>query len=224
MRGLGAVSTAAGETWEVVGAGLYALLKRALDVAVAALGLLLASPLLLTLAVLIRLDSPGPALYRQWRVGRGGRLFRMFKFRTMRQGAEGDLARLLQGDPRARLTWEQWQKLVHDPRLTRLGRWLRRTSLDELPQLWNVLKGDMSLVGPRPILPSQRALYGPAMAGYIQMRPGVTGLWQVSGRNRLSFDERVALDQRYLAERGLRMDLWILLRTVVVVLRGEGAF
>ncbi len=210
--------------WRKVGEYTYPVTKRVLDVLAAAVGLILGAPLLLLVAGLIRLDTGGPVLYWQRRVGRGGRTFWMVKFRTMRVGAEGDLEPMLEGDPDARATWEQWQKLYQDPRLTRTGRWLRRTSLDELPQLWNVLKGEMSLVGPRPILPFQRAAYGQALANYSQALPGMTGLWQVSGRNRLSFAERVALDRRYVQERSLRLDLWILLRTVAVVLRGSGAF
>ncbi len=198
--------------------------KRALDMLTAALGLILGAPLLLLISALVRMDSPGPALHWQWRVGRGDRLFRMVKFRSMRAGAEDELDSMLEGDPLTRTTWQELQKLYRDPRLTRVGRRLRRTSLDELPQLWNVLRGEMSLVGPRPILPSQRAAYGLALESYIRLPPGITGLWQVSGRNRLSFAERVALDQRYVKERSLRLDLQILLRTVVIVFRSEGAF
>lgn len=222
MKGLGWSGVAT--IWRAVGEAAYPRTKRALDVLVAALGLVLGAPLLVLLAALIRLDSPGQALHWQWRVGRGDRLFRMVKFRTMRAGAEGELGPMLEGDPFARTSWQQWQKLYRDPRLTRVGRWLRPTSLDELPQLWNVLRREMSLVGPRPIQPSQRDAYGPALESYVKLAPGMTGLWQVSGRNRLSFAERVALDRRYMSKRSLRLDLGILLRTVVIVLRAEGAF
>ncbi len=210
--------------WRGVEDAAYPTIKRALDMVAAAVGLVIGTPLLLLIAALIRIDSPGPVLHWQWRVGRGDRLIRMVKFRTMRAGAEEELEPMLEGDPFARATWRQWQKLYRDPRLTRVGRRLRSTSLDELPQLWNVLRGELSLVGPRPILPSQRSAYGPALESYIQMTPGMTGLWQVSGRNRLSFAERVALDQRYWRVRSLRLDLTILMHTVMVVLRAEGAF
>lgn len=199
-------------------------LRRALDILLALMALALTWPLFLILAAAVRLDSPGPALFRQERVGLGGRNFCLLKFRTMRLGAEMELPLLLQNDPARRLSWEQYGKLWEDPRLTRTGRFLRRYSLDELPQLFNVIRGEMSLVGPRPILPSQREAYGPAFAKYIQVRPGLTGLWQVQGRNLTSFTERVRLDELYLERRSLKEDLCLLLRTLGVVLSGEGAF
>ncbi len=199
-------------------------LRRALDLFLALLALALALPLLLLVAAAVRLDSPGPVLFRQERLGRGGRPFRLLKFRTMRPGAEMELPLLLQDDPARRLSWEQFGKLWQDPRLTRSGRFLRRFSLDELPQLVNVLRGEMSLVGPRPILPSQREAYGPAFEAYRRVRPGLTGLWQVQGRNLTSFAERARLDALYLERRSLRGDLIILLRTLPCVLRGEGAY
>jgi len=199
-------------------------LRRGLEVLLALLVLALALPLLLVIALAVRLDSPGPALFRQQRLGRGGRAFWLLKFRTMRLGAEMELPLLLQDDPARRLSWEQFGKLWDDPRLTRSGRFLRRFSLDELPQLVNVLRGEMSLVGPRPILPSQREAYGPAFEAYTTVRPGLTGLWQVQGRNLTSFAERARLDALYLQRRSLRLDLAILLRTLPCVLRGVGAY
>jgi lipopolysaccharide/colanic/teichoic acid biosynthesis glycosyltransferase len=198
--------------------------RRAFDVVVALAVLALTAPLLGIVALLIRAGSPGPALLRQRRVGRGGAGFEMLKFRTMRHGADGDLTDALERDPDLRLTWQQYQKLLYDPRLTPLGRRLRRYSLDELPQLWNVVRGEMSLVGPRPFLPEQRPFYGAVYEEYVRVRPGITGLWQVSGRNNLSFEERVELDARYLRERSPLMDLAILLRTLGAVLRAKGAF
>jgi exopolysaccharide production protein ExoY len=200
------------------------VLRRSLDLLLALLALALAWPLFLVISAAVRLDSPGPAFFRQERLGRGGRRFWLLKFRTMRMGAEMELPLLLQNDPGRRLSWEQYGKLWEDPRLTRTGRFLRRYSLDELPQLLNVLRGEMSLVGPRPILPSQREAYGVGFARYSLVRPGLTGLWQVQGRNRTSFAERVRLDDLYLERRSLAGDLSLLLRTLPAVLSGEGAY
>jgi len=203
---------------------VYRGIKRLLDVALGGGLLLIALPLMGLIAFLIRRDSAGPILIRQIRVGLGGVGFTMLKFRTMRLGADEDLEDVLTRNPDLRLTWEQFQKLLHDPRLTEVGRGLRRYSLDELPQLWNVVRGEMSLVGPRPFLPEQREFYGAAFDDYARVRPGMTGLWQISGRNRLSFEERVALDAVYLQRRSLWLDLVILARTIAVVARATGAF
>jgi lipopolysaccharide/colanic/teichoic acid biosynthesis glycosyltransferase len=200
------------------------LYRRISDVTLAILALTLLWPLLLLIAWLVFLDSPGAILFRQPRLGFGGSRFTLLKFRTMRPTAEAQLNEVLAGDALQRQDWAQFQKLKDDPRLTRCGRWLRRWSLDELPQIFNVLVGDMSLVGPRPILPEQRKAYGAAFGAYIQLRPGITGLWQVSGRNCATFAERIRLDQVYLSRRSLRMDLHILLRTVGVVVSGVGAY
>lgn len=200
------------------------LYRRISDVTLAILALTLLWPLLLLIAWLVFLDSPGTILFRQPRLGFGGSRFTLLKFRTMRPTAEAQLNEVLAGDALQRQDWAQFQKLKDDPRLTRCGRWLRRWSLDELPQIFNVLVGDMSLVGPRPILPEQRKAYGTAFGAYIQLRPGITGLWQVSGRNCTTFAERIRLDQVYLSRRSLKLDLHILLRTVGVVVGGVGAY
>jgi exopolysaccharide biosynthesis polyprenyl glycosylphosphotransferase len=209
---------------ELVGQTLKAqqfLVKRALDVAGAALGLVLLSPVFALLAVAIRLDSKGPVFFTQRRAGLGGRPFRMLKFRTMRDGAE-DLREVFahlnhSGDPRL-------FKIMEDPRVTRVGGWLRRWSLDELPQLWNVLKGDMSLVGPRPFFESDLDYYEIHHFGRLGARPGITGLWQVSGRSDIvDFEEVVELDTRYIREWSLRLDLKLLLLTVPAVMRRHGA-
>ncbi|NLG72983.1 MAG: exopolysaccharide biosynthesis protein [Chloroflexi bacterium] len=197
--------------------------KSILDWLLAFWLLVLLSPLWLLIALWIKLDSPGPVIFRQPRLGQDGRIFPLLKFRTMVPTAEQELEEVLQGSPQARLSWEQYQKLRQDPRLTRCGRILRRFSLDEIPQLWNVLRGEMSLVGPRPILPRQRELYGAPFSVYCQVKPGMTGLWQVNGRSRTSFSERVDWDAAYLQNWSLRLDLHILLRTIGVVLRGDGA-
>lgn len=189
-----------------------------------ALALLVAAgPLMLVLAWLIRRDG-GPATFKHYRVGCGGRLFRCVKFRTMRTDAERVLHELLARDPAARAEWQRSQKLVRDPRVTAIGHWLRRTSLDELPQLVNVLRGEMALVGPRPITVPELRRYGPARWQYLSVLPGITGLWQVSGRNGLSYAQRVALDEYYVRSRSVWLDCRILARTAVVVLTRQGAY
>lgn len=194
--------------------------KRALDVTVAALLLALLSPLLALIALIIKLDSAGPVLYVQPRVGAGGRLFRFFKFRSMEQDAHGRLESLRADNEATGPLF----KMRKDPRVTRVGRWLRRYSLDELPQLWNVLRGDMSLVGPRPPIPDEVARYAPWHRRRLEVAPGLTGLWQVSGRSDLNFDEMVMLDLFYAENWSLGLDLKILLRTVPTVLFGTGAY
>jgi exopolysaccharide biosynthesis polyprenyl glycosylphosphotransferase len=204
------------------------VVKRAFDIAVAALALVLLSPLWVLMAVLIKLDSKGPVLYRQERVGMDGRIFLFLKFRTMRTGADDRVhreyqRRYIEGRPETNLgdSLRPVYKLHDDPRVTRTGRWLRRTSLDELPQLLNVLRGDMSLVGPRPPIPYEVEAYALWHRKRLDMKPGMTGLWQVSGRNRLSFDEMVRLDLFYIENWSLWLDLKIMLRTLPVLLRGE---
>jgi len=197
--------------------------KRIIDIVGAASLLLAALPVMLLIAVLVKLDG-GPVLFRHRRVGANGVAFTCFKFRSMVVGADAILARLLASDPAARAQWDTEFKLRDDPRVTWLGQFLRRTSLDELPQLFNVLAGDMSLVGPRPIVQAEIARYGSRIAEYLACRPGLTGLWQVSGRNDVSYEARVALDARYVREWSLRRDFTILLQTFGAVLRRAGAY
>ena len=200
------------------------LLKRVLDLAATlALGLF-SLPVLALVAVAVKLDSPGPVFFAQTRIGKGGRKFRAWKFRTMVRDAEEVLERYLLEHPELREEWLQDQKLRRDPRVTRVGRFLRRTSLDELPQLWNVLRGEMSLVGPRPIVDAEVPRYGPRFALYAQVLPGITGLWQVSGRNDTTYEERVELDSYYVRNWSPWLDLYILARTVWVVLTARGAY
>jgi lipopolysaccharide/colanic/teichoic acid biosynthesis glycosyltransferase len=180
------------------------------------------SPMLALLAWLIRRDG-SPATFAHYRVGCGGRLFRCIKFRTMHPDAERVLAELLACHPELRAEWQRDHKLANDPRVTRLGRWLRRSSLDELPQLVNVLRGEMALVGPRPITPQELRRYGAARYNYLSVPPGMTGLWQVSGRNHTSYERRVELDQLYVKSRSAWLDCKILAKTVVVVVTGDGA-
>jgi lipopolysaccharide/colanic/teichoic acid biosynthesis glycosyltransferase len=202
----------------------YRLLKRSMDF-VGALGLLiLTSPVMLTLALLIRLDSKGPAIFRQTRVTRGGRTFRFYKFRTMYVDAKERFPELYDYDFSDGDFDSSYYKLADDPRNTRVGRWLRRTTLDELPNLFNVLKGDLSLVGPRPELPELVRYYHPEELACLFTKAGMTGLAQVAGRSLLTVRERLTLDTRYVANQSTLLDLRILVRTVVVVLTGRGAF
>jgi lipopolysaccharide/colanic/teichoic acid biosynthesis glycosyltransferase len=198
-------------------------LWRRLNQAAAGLLLALLSPLLGVVAFLIWRRDGAPILFAHYRVGHGGRLFRCMKFRTMLRESEQVLAELLERDPQARAEWARDQKLLDDPRITPVGRFLRNTSLDELPQLLNVLRGEMCLVGPRPITVTELTRYGQARWHYLSVRPGITGLWQVNGRNNTTYDERVALDQRYVEQRSPWLDLAILVKTVRVVIAKDGA-
>lgn len=198
--------------------------KRAAEVAAVLLAMPIWLPLLGVLMLAVRLDSHGTAVYRQQRYGREGRAFTLFKLRSMKTNADGALPGHLAACGKCSAEWDRHAKLRADPRLTRLGGWLRRSSLDELPQLWNVLRGEMSLVGPRPIPLEERPRYGEAFAEYAQIRPGLTGLWQVSGRNELAYERRIELDRRYIRTRNWAMDLKVLWRTVGVVWSGRGAY
>jgi len=197
--------------------------KRMLDVIGATMGLVVLLPIVLAVALAVRLDSRGPVLYRHTRVGRDGRLFRLAKFRTMEPNADTLLADLLAEHPEYREEWEARQKLPHDPRVTRVGRFLRRSSLDELPQLWNVIRGDMSLVGPRPVTHQELEKFGAVAPVVLSVRPGLTGQWAVSGRSHIDYDERVVMEFSYVMRWSFVDDLRILVRTVPAVLRGHGA-
>ncbi|MEB3159129.1 MAG: sugar transferase [Synechococcus sp.] len=193
-------------------------LKRAGDVLFSLSALLLGSPVFLLLAVLVKVSSPGPVFYVQRRVGRGHRHFGCIKFRTMRPDADRVLATVLAESPEMREEFERDFKLKEDPRITPIGRFLRRSSLDELPQFINVLRGEMSVVGPRPIVDKEIDRYGPYMDEVLSVRPGLTGLWQVSGRNNLSYAKRVRLDVAYARGRSFLLDFAIILRTFGVLL------
>ena len=196
--------------------------------------LLLLTPVLAAIAIAIRFDSPGPAIFRQRRVGRGRRPFTVMKFRTMHQGVAHDPHRefvigLIKGEtPAPDAESEEspglYYKMIGDTRVTRVGRLLRRSSLDELPQLWNVLRGEMSLVGPRPAIPYEVEHYPPHWFARFEVKPGVTGLWQVSGRSQVTLEEMVRLDVDYARRRSLWLNVWILLRTVPAVLGARGAW
>jgi undecaprenyl-phosphate galactose phosphotransferase len=195
----------------------------ALNQALAALLLVLFAPLMACIAWRIRQEDGTPVLFAHYRVGQGGRLFRCLKFRTMRLRSEALLADLLARDPQARAEWERDRKLRNDPRVSPIGHLLRRTSLDELPQLFNVLRGQMHLVGPRPVVPQEIARYGVHKCHYLSVKPGMTGLWQVSGRNNTSYAQRVQFDAHYVETRSPWADLGILVRTAKVLVTREGA-
>ena len=198
--------------------------KRAIDIAGASTALVLASLFMPLIVALIKWQSPGPAFYQHERIGRHGRRFKVWKLRTMVCDADRVLNEHLDACPRRREEWNRDHKLRDDPRITALGRWLRKTSIDELPQLWNVLRGEMSLVGPRPIVAAEIAKYGFKFEPYCRVLPGLTGLWQISGRNDTTYDQRVDLDSYYARNWSLPLDLYILLMTVRVVLFRQGAY
>jgi Undecaprenyl-phosphate galactose phosphotransferase WbaP len=199
-------------------------IKRALDLLGVVAGGLLIGPLVLAIVGLIKLDSSGPAFYTQLRLGKGGNHFRCWTFRTMHVDADWLLTQHLQDNAELRWEWEQDHKLRFDPRVTRAGRFLRATSLDELPQLWNVVRGEMSLVGPRPIVDKETPKYGKVYKLYQRVTPGISGLWQVSGRNNTTYEERVALDAYYVRNWSLWLDLVILARTVGSTVLRRGAY
>jgi lipopolysaccharide/colanic/teichoic acid biosynthesis glycosyltransferase len=221
-----------GAEWEQISLAIHELstngvhyrwVKRLLDIVIVCSFLPVLVPMLLIVAMIVRISSQGPILYRQRRIGRFGREFELWKFRSMYVNSDDILHSHLLADDDAAREWRQSRKLKVDPRVTRLGRLLRRTSLDELPQFLNVLVGDMSLVGPRPIVSAEKVHYRDAYFFYASARPGLTGLWQVSGRSDLSYHQRVALDETYIRRWNLALDLQILWRTVRVVWQLKGA-
>lgn len=209
------------DLWERVGS----VSRRILDVLVAVLVLIITAPLFAGIWLGIRLTSSGPGFYRHKRLGRDGHLFECLKFRTMIEDADTVMAKLLASDPLLKEEFERNFKLKDDPRITPIGRFLRTTSLDELPQFINVIRGDMSVVGPRPIVEEETEKFGRELPVVLSVRPGITGLWQISGRNDLSYEQRVALDRRYVLTRTIGMDLGIMARTPFAALkRSNGAY
>ena len=198
--------------------------KRLLDIMVSIVALTVGLPLLLGITALIKCTSPGAALYGHRRIGRYGRRFTAWKFRTMYRGADLLLSRHLDRFPAARLEWERDQKLRHDPRVTGVGRVLRKLSLDELPQMWNVLRGEMSVVGPRPIVDEEVVKYGEAFRLYTAVKPGITGLWQVSGRTDIGYETRVRLDEFYVRHWSPWLDAYLVIRTVAALACRRGAY
>jgi exopolysaccharide biosynthesis polyprenyl glycosylphosphotransferase len=218
VEGLGGIPMIGVRELSIGGSQLF--FKRTIDVVGSLVGLILLLPFFIIIAIAIRLDSPGPAFFSQIRVGKGERLFACFKFRSMRQGAESEQEQLKDRNEADGVFF----KIREDPRITPMGRFLRRTSIDELPQLFNVLMGHMSLVGPRPAPPSEVQRYQPWHKRRLEVAPGITGLWQVSGRSQLTFDEMVLLDLYYVEHWSPLLDLQILVRTIPKVLLGEGAY
>ena len=202
----------------------YRVRQRILDLVLAVPLLIVLAPIVGLLALAVWINDGGPAFYGQMRIGRHGRSFRCWKFRSMVTDSDAVLARVLALSPQARAEWARDHKLRTDPRITWMGRLLRSSSLDELPQLWNVLCGEMSLVGPRPIVVAEIGRYGARFHDYCTCRPGITGLWQVSGRNNLSYRRRVAIDAVYARRASLRLDLFILARTIPAVLLRRGSY
>jgi len=198
--------------------------KRILDVVVSSLVLLFLTPVLVAIAIAIKLETRGPVIFGHVRIGRNGMPFKAWKFRTMVSNSEEILDDYLASNPRAMAEWERDHKLRNDPRVTLVGRVLRRTSLDELPQLWNVLMSEMSLVGPRPIVEAEIPKYGATYSLYTRVKGGVTGLWQVSGRNDISYETRVKLDSFYVRNWSVWLDLCILYKTIGTVLFRNGAY
>lgn len=202
----------------------YRVIKRSLDLFLVAVSLPVTLLVLGIVAVMVALNSPGPVFYSHRRIRRHGAFFSMWKFRTMCVNSAEVLERHLAEHPEARLEWNKSHKLRNDPRITKIGSFLRRYSLDELPQLWNVVTGQMSLVGPRPIVAAEVEKYGGCFSCYCKVKPGLTGLWQVSGRSSLTYDERVALDCEYVGKWSLTKDTVILLKTFSTVVNQDGAF
>ena len=201
----------------------YSFLKRTVDITASATALLLLSPVFLVTSLAIRKDSDGPAMFTQKRIGKDGKLFEIYKFRTMVPDADKKLFELLDKDEKAREEYKVNKKLKNDPRITKVGNFLRKTSIDELPQLINVLKGDMSLVGPRPYLPREKDDMGDYYNTIIESKPGITGLWQVSGRSNTTFEQRLEFDKEYTENKGFLYDMELLTKTVGVVVKKNGA-
>ncbi|MBS0604084.1 MAG: sugar transferase [Verrucomicrobia bacterium] len=203
-------------------------LKRGFDILFSMTALVLGLPVFAVIALLVKLSSPGPVFYCSLRIGRKGRLFKFWKFRSMHRDADQRLEVMLSSNPALKKEWQKYFKLKNDPRLTRIGSFLRKTSLDELPQFWNVLIGDLSIVGPRPYLPREadviRKILGQQMEKMFSMRPGLTGIWQTSGRSFLTFEERVKLEVDYVDKRSFLFDLNLIAKTIPTLVFRKGAF
>ncbi|MBZ9676464.1 sugar transferase [Mesorhizobium sp. ES1-1] len=200
------------------------LVKRGFDIVGALVGLIALSPLFLMIALLVKFSDGGSIMYGHRRIGRGGRVFHCLKFRTMVPDGDKALAAYLASNPEAKVEWLTTRKLKNDPRVTRVGAVLRKLSLDELPQILNILQGDMSLVGPRPVVLEELDIYGTSAVYYLKSRPGLTGLWQVSGRNDVSYDSRVAFDRHYVENWSLIEDVRIIIKTVPAVWMSRGSY
>jgi undecaprenyl-phosphate galactose phosphotransferase len=201
-----------------------ALSWRFLDISLAGLALIFSMPILFIIALAIKIDSPGPVIFAQRRLGYKGRIFACYKFRTMYWQQTGILEKYLLENPARDEVWQNYAKLKDDPRVTEIGRWLRRFSLDELPQLINVIKGDMSLIGPRPYLVTEKERMGEYAEAILSVRPGLSGLWQVNGRNEIDFAHRLQIDAWYARNQSHRLNLSIILQTLPAVIKGRGAY
>lgn len=200
-------------------------LKRIFDVLFSAALLFFGLPVFCMIALMIRVTSKGSSVYSHERIGRGGKVFRCFKFRTMYADADLKLQELLEKNPTLKMEWELCRKLKNDPRITPIGRFLRKTSLDELPQFWNVLRGDLSIVGPRPVVLAEIGqYYGQKASKILSVRPGITGLWQVSGRNDTTYHTRVRLDEEYVDNHSFILDLKLVLKTIPSMIFSKGAY
>ncbi len=204
--------------------GWWRIFKRLMDIVLSFLALTFLIPIFLTIALLVKLDSKGPVFFKHERIGKGGKLFLLLKFRTMIKNAEEILNEKLQKDDKFKKQFEKNYKIKEDSRVTRLGKFLRKTSLDELPQFINVLKGDISLVGPRPVIKQELKKYGPFKNQFLALKPGITGLWQISGRTDLSYDDRIKLDIYYIENWSLWLDVQILLKTIPTIIKRRGAY
>lgn len=227
-RGYASAGTALNNPSRVINTGttnppVGGLLKRIMDIAVACPALVLAAPVMILVGLLIKITAGGPAIFSHSRVGFGGKPFECYKFRSMVANSDEVLKTYLDANPEARKEWLETHKIRNDPRVTFFGRMLRKSSLDELPQLINILRGDMSCVGPRPIVEDELRRYGEHQAEYLRTRPGLTGLWQVSGRSSMGYENRVALDSQYVRNWSIWLDLVILLRTIIAVMRVDRA-
>jgi exopolysaccharide production protein ExoY len=204
---------------------LHRPLKRIFDISFSLVVLVLGAPLFLFIALFIRLNSSGKIVYSQERIGRGGKPFRCYKFRTMYADADERLSRLLKSSPKLKREWEATHKLKIDPRVTSVGLFLRKTSLDELPQFWNVLLGDLSVVGPRPVVQAEIIKHFREKAHVVlRVRPGLTGLWQVSGRSDTTYEKRISLDEKYIQEQTFLLDVKIILKTIPAMISAKGAY
>ena len=200
------------------------IMKYIFDMVLTIIGTICISPILICIAIWIYKDSPGPIIFKHMRVGKDGKIFPCYKFRSMCVDAKEKLEELLQNDPEARAEWERDFKLKHDPRITKSGAFLRRTSLDELPQIFNVLKGEMSLVGPRPIIKDEMERYGNHIDDYLMVKPGIAGIWQCSGRSDTTYQERVQMDSWYVRNWSVWLDIMILWKTLEAVFSKKGAY
>jgi lipopolysaccharide/colanic/teichoic acid biosynthesis glycosyltransferase len=200
------------------------LFTRVCDIALSVTALVSLAPVLVTVAIIVYLQDGGSIFYSQDRIGRNGKKFKCYKFRSMLVDSAERLEKLLASDPDAREEWERDHKLKNDPRITKFGNFIRKTSLDEFPQLWNVIRGDMSLVGPRPIVNNEIVKYGSSFRYYKAVKPGITGMWQVSGRNNIDYVRRVAIDRKFVQSRSLFLYLYIIFATIPAVLAQKGSY